>query len=444
MPVGTYTLEFHSGETAFADPEPIQMTIDGTSSRIEREVVIKRKKVWFDCIFFNQSRPDYGMLPNTLGLGSFCKWRIGPNEWRESGKIIEVPTGKYMLEFDFDDRIRIMVGTEMRGMWITLDGTENSHTEYVNALGENGAKVEFHFKGLSSSDTPPVFDKSKASVTLSNSRGTMTILDAEGEYALPQGTYRASFAYAQEGVWVAPAEMTFSVNGKDKNLTLNFVDVNDCPDKMVNIWFDANGGTVDTPVLRYDSDWRDGHRSILDYVPTPKRDGFEFIGWFMHKASNSEKLVGFVPTYDDGGWEYTHVSGEDDSINGTPAVHVYAHWTNMTPSWMSRFLSIFAASDGDIATAAAMTAANGCRTVGECYALGINPEDPDDDFRITGFRMENGKPVITVNHTEDGSGESLLPRMRTLGKAELSGEWQEVPEEGDPSHRFFKVTVDEP
>ena len=84
-----------------------------------------------------------------------------------------------------------------------------------------------------------------------------------------------------------------------------------------------------------------------------------------------------------------------------------------------------------------------CR-LGDCYTLGINPEDPDDDFRITAFRMEGGKPIITVNHTEDGSGESLLPRMKTLGKAELSGEWEEVSEEGNPAHRFFTVTVEAP
>jgi len=443
MPVGTYTLVPYSGETEFADPEPMQITIDGTQSRIEREVVIKRKKVWFNCIFFNQSKPDYGMLPDTLGLGSCCKWRLGLNEWRESGQSIEVPTGKYTLELAFDERIRLMVGTETGSMPITLDGTETSRTEYINALGANGAKVEFHFRGMSSEwDNPPEFDESKVSITLRNSRGTMII--PAGEYALPQGTYRASFAYAQEAAWTAPAEMSFSVDGKDRCLTLNFVDANDAASKMVNIWFDANGGTVDTPVLRYASDWRDGHRTQLEYVPTPRREGFEWIGWFMHKSAKSRKLAGFVPSYNDDEWEKTHVFGENESVNGTPAIHVYALWTDMTPTWFEKLTSIFTASGGDIATASVMPAANGCRTVGECYALGIDPEDPNDDFKITDFKMENGKPVITVNHTEDGSGESFLPRMRTLGKAELSDEWQEVPEEGNPAHRFFKVTVDLP
>ena len=93
-----------------------------------------------------------------------------------------------------------------------------------------------------------------------------------------------------------------------------------------------------------------------------------------------------------------------------------------------------------------MTAANGCRTVGECYSLGINPEDPDDDLKIADFEMKDGKPVITLNHTEDGSGNSFMPRVKTLGKATLSDaeEWREVPEEGDPTMRFFKVDVEMP
>ncbi len=117
-----------------------------------------------------------------------------------------------------------------------------------------------------------------------------------------------------------------------------------------------------------------------------------------------------------------------------------------TWKWLTKFPTLFSASSGDVATAAAMTAANGCRTVGECYSLGIDPEDPDDDLRIADFKMKDGKPVITLNHTEDGSGNSFLPRVKTLGKATLSDveEWREVPEEGDATMRFFKVEVEMP
>jgi len=117
----------------------------------------------------------------------------------------------------------------------------------------------------------------------------------------------------------------------------------------------------------------------------------------------------------------------------------------MTSDYVYQHANIATASGGDISTTAAMTAANGCRTVGECYALGIDPEDPEDDLKITNFEMKDGKPVITLNHTEDGSGNSFLPRVKTLGKADLTdAEWQEVPEDGDPSMRFFKVEVEMP
>ena len=114
-------------------------------------------------------------------------------------------------------------------------------------------------------------------------------------------------------------------------------------------------------------------------------------------------------------------------------------------SWLAKLPSFLVSSDDDPEKAAAMTAANGCRTVGECYALGIDPEDPDDDLKIAEFKMKDGKPEITLNHTEDGSGNSFEDRVKVLGKAELTdAEWQEVPPEGNPAHRFFKVDVEMP
>ena len=106
-------------------------------------------------------------------------------------------------------------------------------------------------------------------------------------------------------------------------------------------------------------------------------------------------------------------------------------------------------ANGDIATASTLPAANGCRTVGECYALGIDPEDPNDDLRITQFKVTDGKPVITLNHTEDGSGSSFATRIRTLGTKSLgaSTQWDDVTDIADPDvegYRFFKVKVELP
>ena len=155
-----------------------------------------------------------------------------------------------------------------------------------------------------------------------------------------------------------------------------------------------------------------------------------------------------IQGYVHAGW-FTEPNGRGtritDNTRVLKAVTYYAYWTDMTQDWLNRHPPIAAASSGDIATAAAMTAANGCRTVGECYALGINPEDPNDDLKINHFEMKDGKPVITLNHTEDGSGNSFMPRVKTLGKANLNdSDWVEVPESGDPSLRFFKVEVEMP
>ena len=62
-------------------------------------------------------------------------------------------------------------------------------------------------------------------------------------------------------------------------------------------------------------------------------------------------------------------------------------------------------------------------------------------------KMKDGKPIITLNHAEDGSGNSFADRVKTLGKASLSDateEWREVPEEGDQTMHFFKVQVEMP
>jgi hypothetical protein len=90
-------------------------------------------------------------------------------------------------------------------------------------------------------------------------------------------------------------------------------------------------------------------------------------------------------------------------------------------------------------------AANGCRTVGECYALGIDPEDPADDFKIVDIKMEDGRAIITLNHTEDGSGNSFEDRIRTLGKKTLiDADWVDITDKDQSEYHFFKVSVEMP
>ena len=74
----------------------------------------------------------------------------------------------------------------------------------------------------------------------------------------------------------------------------------------------------------------------------------------------------------------------------------------------------------------------------------IDPEDPADDFTITRFWMEDGKPMFELSHTSDGGGVSFEPRIKKRGKANLGDPWQDVPEGGNPLFRFFTVEVELP
>ena len=171
-------------------------------------------------------------------------------------------------------------------------------------------------------------------------------------------------------------------------------------------------------------------------MPTPERgEDFKFLAWFTERSGGLEFKSGATISGDKVHW----------SLPFEHTFYAYAQWTNMADYWMYLFPDLVAASGGDIVTAAKMPAANGCRTVGECYALGINPEDPNDDLKIAEFTIKDGKPEITLNHTKDGSGNSFEDRIKILGKTELSDvEWQEVPPEGNPELRFFTVGVEMP
>ena len=73
--------------------------------------------------------------------------------------------------------------------------------------------------------------------------------------------------------------------------------------------------------------------------------------------------------------------------------------------------------------------------------LGVAPTKADDDFKITRFWMEGGKPKFEFSHSADGVGNSFEPRIKVKGKAKLSDGWSDVPESGNSTFRFFTVEV---
>ncbi|MBQ9431684.1 MAG: hypothetical protein IJU44_09055 [Kiritimatiellae bacterium] len=109
-------------------------------------------------------------------------------------------------------------------------------------------------------------------------------------------------------------------------------------------------------------------------------------------------------------------------------------------AWLDGYPELLAGQSGDYEVAANATAANG-RKVWACYVVGLDPSDPLDNFRITRFWMDGYMPMFVVSPTTNGSGRSILPYVRPLGKAELTGAWLHVPDGGSPAFRFFAAEV---
>ncbi len=88
-------------------------------------------------------------------------------------------------------------------------------------------------------------------------------------------------------------------------------------------------------------------------------------------------------------------------------------------------------------------AANG-RTAAECYALGLDPTDATNDFRIVSIEIVDGEPkVVWEPKTNRWTGVEIQAVLK--GAATLDGEWKSV--EGAPAAekaamRFFKVVVE--
>ena len=76
--------------------------------------------------------------------------------------------------------------------------------------------------------------------------------------------------------------------------------------------------------------------------------------------------------------------------------------------------------------------------------LGVDPTKADDDFKITRFWIEGGKPMFEFSHSTDGAGNSFTSRIKTKGKAKLTDGGSDVPAGGDSSFRFFTVEVELP
>ena len=179
--------------------------------------------------------------------------------------------------------------------------------------------------------------------------------------------------------------------------------------------------------------WRDGLLGWTNVFVVVDGNGPHRLRWTYVK--DEERSAGSDCVWLD---EVKWITNVHIQVDGKMTVGIPGEW------FITHAMSFIAASGGNVTTALESIAANGRRSVAECYVLGLDPEDPADDFKITSFEMVDGKPVFTFNHERDGAGNSFVPRIKTLGATDLSGEWQEVPKGGNPAIRFFKVIVELP
>ena len=112
-------------------------------------------------------------------------------------------------------------------------------------------------------------------------------------------------------------------------------------------------------------------------------------------------------------------------------------------SWLSAWPEILSSAGGDLTAALRSSAANGKRSVAECYALGLDPADATNDFRIVSIEMVDGKPKVEWEpKTNRWTGAEIQAVLK--GAEALDGEWQTVTEGNKAGFRFFKVVVEVP
>ena len=71
----------------------------------------------------------------------------------------------------------------------------------------------------------------------------------------------------------------------------------------------------------------------------------------------------------------------------------------------------------------------------ECYALGLDPTDVTNDFRIVSIEMVDGKPKVEWEpKTNRWTGAEIRAVLK--GAERLEGPWVEVPEDGGSPGRL--------
>jgi hypothetical protein len=223
--------------------------------------------------------------------------------------------------------------------------------------------------------------------------------------------------------------LKIKVKGKG---TLSFWWRVDCePDPRGKFTYDRGIMTIDGKQI----DRKDGKTDWMNYSTTFDAEGEHEIVWTYVSDGWLPEDEGYSSCMWVDGVIWTPTPSKDITVDMGDGKSVV-----VPAEWIDKYESIVTSAGGDKAAALQRTAANG-RKVWECFMLGVDPTKADDDFKITRFWMEGGKPMFEFSHLTDGAGNSFVPRLKVKGKAKLLDGWRDVPTAGDSSFRFFTVEV---
>lgn len=446
--------------------------------------------------FFNSGKPSSNASLAPPDLANHLRFRFGYESsgvWHLSGETVKLPPGKHQISCRVDsgyewyprtwqllDSLGAPIGTSAGGAAADFV-IESAHSIvvpsdrtaalslFVQVLAAE-EKVGFVMFQCADAMTAaqkaawpdfPTFDVSKVKITLRpSSGGGAGLVMRIGEWEeLPVGEYLWNAEYADKAgsmeipYWETSDYRSITVEeGRSLPVEIPFLPFGrEGAHSFAKLSFDGNGSNVQLGEMWFVAGSQTFSQFSVDKfsenrIPVSTRPGDLYsYDWLCNTAGGQQKiridslqaLRNFVVRW----------------LNNNPPTRRFsfvADWEKQETWLREKASKAMTANSGNYEAVAAMPAANGCRTVGECYALGIDPEDPDDDFRIANFEMKDGKPVITLNHTEDGSGNSFATRIRTLGAKELgaAAQWDDVTDLQDygaeQGYRFFKVDVELP
>ena len=177
-------------------------------------------------------------------------------------------------------------------------------------------------------------------------------------------------------------------------------------------------------------------------------------GWVERTLSfdggaNTVKWVYYKDKSDSNGQDCAWVDAVTWTSDGGDVVVDFGEDKSMVVSgeWIAEHETYIRSKGDDTVLALKSKAANGRLSIADCYLLGIDPEEPTEDFKITSFPMKaDGSPdfdaIIFSPPQAKWNFQGAVPKLK--GKVNLNDQWQDIPPDGNPSFRFFTIVVELP